>query len=208
MAKRKITKAYLRAYIETLDTRCERFDDEKIDLVIDGAFAELQTVTNAFVSEMNVELAHYYGTSDLVFTITTPEDAVSVYDLYLSKVDYDSFYGTRNEAKQREPSMIKRDSQNTDIIHVSLYGPEKYDIAVIKYFYIPKAAEFEDLFISGDKFAALEAAIDSYTYKILHDVEKSGQSRSAMNRLAKAVSESLPQDYSEPGKPSMFPSGV
>lgn len=209
MAKRRITKSFLKAYIETLDTRCERFDDAKFDQVIDGAFAELQTVTNAFVSEMNVDLEPHYASGDLVFTINTPEDSISIYDLFLVQLDYDMFSGVRDEKVSRDSLKIKRDPQNTDLVHVNLNGSEqRFSTARVKYFYIPKAAGIVDLYISADKYAAFEAALDSYTYKTLHDVEKSGQARSAMNRLAKAVSESLPRDYDDDKKPSMFPSGV
>jgi len=62
--------------------------------------------------------------------------------------------------------------------------------------------------MSNDVYLALEAAIAAASYDMLHDVEKAGQQRSAFTRKGGAILEIYPQDYLDPGKPSMFPPGV
>jgi len=86
-------------------------------------------------------------------------------------------------------------------------GRAPYHAAVVKYFYVP-TADFDELYISSDVYIALESAISSALYATLHDVEKSSQMRAQFTRQAAGILNPYPDDYLEPGKPSMFPPGV
>ena len=206
--KRKITKLEMIAMIKELDTRCAKWDSAKFDRAIDGGIGELTTVLKPFTSELVVDLADYYEMGETKFSIEIPNDATSVYDLYLVREGKDNLLYKHGEQKFRNENLIYKDPHNIDVVHVDLDLKLAFDNAVVKYFYVPKAKNFEELYISADVYMAFEAAIMSYTYMMLHDVEKSGQNRTAMTRLAMAVPEIYPEDFGEPFKPSMFPAGV
>ena len=208
--KRKITKDQMIEYITDLDTRCRKWDTAKFDRAINNGFAELCTVVQPFVSQVNVDLSEYYDLGEKTFDINLVGDATSVYDLYLSKAATTPDLWKHDEEKSRNENVIWKDPVNSDVVHVDLtkdFFERIFETAVVKYFYVP-TSEFTELYMSGDVYLALEAAIASVVYDMLHDVEKASQQRAAFTRKGQAVVEPYPQDYSDPGKPSMFPPGT
>jgi hypothetical protein len=207
--KRRITKVDLISYIKLIDTRCKKWTDEEFDRVINDGFAELCTVINPFVADVTEDLAPYYEIGELNFTINIPSDVNDIYDLYLVHENRDEFFFLHGEEKDRDKNRIWRDSKDLDIVHVDLHYPADgapYDLAVIKYSYIP-TSEFDELFLSNDVYIALQSAISSASYNVLKDVESSGQMRSQYKRQASAVLNPYPDDYNDNAKPSMFPEG-
>ena len=208
--KRLVTKDQLISYMKELDTRCKKWTDDQFDRAINNGFAELCTVIQPFVSQVNVDLEDYYELGESTFDINLIGDSTSIYDLYLMKETTSEHIWKQDEEKTRDPYMIWKDAVNSDVVHVDLSKDlqrRTFERAVVKYFYVP-TAEFTELYISSDVYVALEAAISSAAYSILHDVEKSGQMRTQFTRLGSAVIEPYPQDYLDPGKSSMFPPGV
>ncbi|RLC29497.1 MAG: hypothetical protein DRH37_07420 [Deltaproteobacteria bacterium] len=208
--KRRITKEEVIVMIKELDTRCKKWDVTKFDRVINNGFAELCTVIQPFVSQVNVNLQEYYDLGESRFDINLTGDTLSVYDLYLSKAA-DSFnVWKHDEEKCRDEDVIWKDPVNSDVVHVDMTKDifsRTFEDAVVKYFYVP-TADFDELYMSSDVYLALESAIAAVSYDMLHDVEKASQQRSAFTRKGGAILEIYPGDYSDPGKPSMFPPGV
>jgi len=208
--KRKITKDELIEYITELDTRCAKWSEKKFDRAINNGFAELSTVAQLFASQVNIDLQEYYELGETRFDIDLSGDVTTIYDLYLSRAANTDDIWRHDEEKCREENVIWKDPVNSDVVHVDLtkdIANRTFENAVVKYYYIPNA-DFDEMYISNDVYLALEAAISAATYDVLHDVEKASQQRSAFTRTGKAVVEPYSQDYSDPGKPSMFPPGT
>ncbi len=209
--KRKITKEDIVAMITELDTRCAKWDSGKMDRAINNGFGELCTVTSPFVNQVNEQLKDYYDLGETRFDINLSSDATNIYDMYLMRPSDTTEIWDHDEAKLRDENVIWNDNVNLGIVHVDLTKAANYGVsfetAVVKYFYIP-TADFDELYISQEIYLALESAIGSSVYDVLHDVEKSGQKRTQFQRQAAAILEPYPVDYSDPGKPSMFPPGT
>jgi len=208
--KRKITKDQMIDYMTDLDTRCKTWDEAKFNRAMNNGFAELCTVIQPFVSQINVDLQDYYELGETKFDINLAGDATSVYDLYLAKAADTFNVWKHDEEKCRDEDVIWKDAVNNGVVHVDVTKDVLHRIfeeAVVKYFYIP-TADFVELYISNDVYIALEAAIAAAVYDMLHDIEKASQQRAAFTRKGQAIVEPYPQDYSDPGKPSMFPPGV
>jgi len=153
-------------------------------------------------------LDEYLGESR--FDINLTGDTLSVYDLYLSKAADTFNVWKHDEEKCRDEDVIWKDPVNSDVIHVDMtkdVASRLFETAVVKYFYIP-TSDFDELYMSNDVYISLEAAIAAAVYDMLHDIEKASQQRAAFTRKGQAIVEPYPQDYSDPGKPSMFPPGV
>ena len=208
--KRKVTKDQMIEYMKDLDTRCKKWDDAKFDRAMNNGFAELCTVVQPFVSQVNVDLQEYYDLGEVRFDINLSGDVTSVYDLYLSRPANAFNMWKHDEEKVRDEDVIWKDPVNSDVVHVDMtkdVASRTFETAVVKYFYIPNS-DFDELYMSNDVYLSLEAAIAAAAYDMLHDVEKAGQQRSAFTRKGGAIVEPYPQDYSDPGKQSMFPPGV
>jgi len=208
--KRKITKNQMIDYITDLDTRCKTWDEAKFDRAMNNGFAELCTVVQPFVSQVNVDLQEYYDLGEVRFDINLSGDVVSIYDLYLSR-PADSFnVWKHDEEKVRDEDVIWKDPVNSDVVHVDMtkdVARRMFESAVVKYFYIP-TSDFDELYMSNDVYISLEAAIAAAVYDMLHDIEKASQQRAAFTRKGGAILEIYPDDYNDPGKPSMFPPGT
>ncbi len=208
--KRKVTKDQMIEYMTDLDTRCKSWDTAKFDRAMNNGFAELCTVIQPFVSQVNVELQDYYDLGESKFDINLQGDATSVYDLYLSR-PADAFnVWKHDEEKCRDEDVIWKDPVNSDVVHVDMTKDimkRTFELAIVKYFYIP-TSDFVELYISNDVYLALESAIGAAVYDMLHDIEKASQQRAAFTRKGQAIVEPYPQDYSDPGKQSMFPPGT
>ena len=208
--KRKITKDQMIEYITDLDTRCKVWDEAKFDRAMNNGFAELCTVVQPFVSQVNVDLQEYYDLGESRFDINLTGDTLSVYDLYLSRAADTFNVWKHDEEKCRDEDVIWKDSVNSDVVHVDMTKDvmgRTFEEAVVKYFYVP-TADFDELYMSNDVYLALEAAMAAAAYDMLHDVEKAGQQRAAFTRKGGSILEPYPQDYLDPGKPSMFPPGT
>lgn len=210
--KRRIKKTDLVLFLQELDTRIEDKTPEWVDRAITNGFAELGTITQQFSTETAVNLEPYYETGETRFTINLKQDSTAIYDMYLLAQDVDELRYMHGEYKERNKNLIYQDPQNNNAVNVDLLaeivGPfSAYDSAVVKYHYTPNA-EFDDIYISGDVYLALENALAASAYDMLHDVEKASQKRSAMARTGTAIVDTYPTDFFEPGRPSMFPSGV
>lgn len=207
--KRNISKAELTTFITELDTRMKTWDEPKIDRAINNGFAELNTISQPFMSESNTSLIDYYELLEYRFTIEPEDDIVSIYDMYLMRQDQDELFNLHGEEKDRDPNRIFKDPNNNNIINVDLNTEDGsvYDFAVVKYFYVP-TADFDNLFVSQEVYIAIEASIAAAAYDMVHDIEAASQKRSAMKRLGMSILDVYPSDYSEPGKNSMFPDGV
>ncbi len=208
--KRLVTKASLISFMNTLDTRAKRLDPDQVDYVINNGFAELCTVANPFVADVTKDLTSYYELGETSFTINLPADVNEVYDLYLVYQDQEETLFTHGEMKIRDENRIWRDPKDLDIVHVDLtvaHQGAPYNLAVVKYFYVP-TADFDELYISNDVYIALESAVSSALFSALHDVEKSGQMRAQFTRQVSGILNPYPEDYLDPGKPSMFPAGT
>ncbi len=207
--KMKVTKEALLEYMYALDTRADRLSTEKLDLILTAGFAELCTISNPFTATDETDLAPYYSSGENVFTIDLKENTVDIYDLYLNIKDETETLFEHGEVKNRDTNRIWRDGQMINIVHVNLIDEQfyaTYDNAVVKYAYIPDA-DFDDMYLSIDVYLALQAAMATSLYNILHDVERATQQRAAMTRQAMSFANPFPSDYGEPGKPSMFPPG-
>ena len=208
--KRKITKDQMIEYISDLDTRCKTWDEKKFDRAITNGFAELCTVIQPFVSHINIDLQEYYDLGETKFDINLSGDATSIYDLYLAKASDDFNVWKHDEEKVRDEDVIWKDPVNSDVVHVDMTNDVQgrmFSTATVKYFYIP-TSDFDEMYISNDVYLALESAIGASTYDVLHDVEKASQQRSAFTRKGGSILEIYPDDYSDPGKQSMFPPGT
>jgi len=205
--KRRITKPYLLEFIEELDTRAAKLSSSQKDRIIDTGFAEICTIFQPFSAEIIEPLQDRYELGELAFTISTPSSSTDVYDVFLLREDQDEQFFVRGDEQTRDENRIWKDSRDINIVHVNLENDVAYDSAVVKYFYIP-SSNFDEIYISADVYAALEHAIAAAAYDTLHDVERSSQKRAAMNRMAASVVNVYPEDYGQPGKPSMFPDGV
>ena len=208
--KRKITKDELIEYMTDLDTRCEKWNEAKFDRAITNGFAELCTVVQPFVSQINVSLQEYYDLGESKFDINLQGDATSIYDLYVSKAADTFNVWKHDEEKCRDEDVIWKDPVNSDVVHVDITKDifnRTFETAVVKYFYVPNS-DFVELYMSGDVYLSLEAAISASTYDMLHDVEKASQQRAAFTRKGQSIVEPYPQDYTDPGKQSMFPPGT
>ncbi len=208
--KRKITKVQMVEYMTDLDTRCKKWDDAHFDRAINNGFAELATVANPFTNELNESLQTYYEHGELVFTLNLPEDVTNVYDLYVMKTANTFNVWKHDEEKCRDEDVIWRSNSSNQIINVDLTKDVQrrvFETAVVKYFYIP-TADFDEIYIANDVYLALESAIAAATYDMLHDIEKASQQRAAFTRKGQSLLEPYPEDYTDPGKPSMFPPGT
>ncbi len=208
--KRKITKDQMIEYISDLDTRCKTWDTAKFDRAMNNGFAELCTVVQPFVSQVNIDLQEYYDLGESRFDINLSGDATSIYDLYLSKAANTFDVWKHDEEKTREENVIWKDPVNSDVVHVDLTKDiqnRTFENAVVKYFYVP-TSDFDELYMSNDVYLALEAAMAAAAYDMLHDIEKASQQRAAFTRKGGTILEVYPGDYTDPGKPSMFPPGV
>jgi len=210
--KRRITKTDVVNMIKTLDTRFKRMKTEQLDIIIDNGFAELLTVLQPFSSSVIMDLEIKYELGELKFDIAIPSDATDVYDLYLEKENLDKDIFDEGSFKERDSNIIWRDGQDSDVVHVDLvYATNKYNqafnLAVVKYLYVP-THDFDELFIGSDVYLALDAAIGVAAYEFVHDTARSEQKRASMIRKASGVINPYPEDLSEPGRPRIFPVGV
>ena len=210
--KRRVTKTDVINMIKFLDTRFKRMSTEQLDVIIDNGIAELLTVLQPFSSSVIIDLEPKYELGELKFDVFIPSDATDVYDLYLEKENMDKDIYDAGSFKERDSNVIWRDGQDSDIVHIDLqYALNKYtqsfDLAVVKYLYVP-THDFDEFFIGSDVYLALDAAIGVAAYEFVHDVQKSEQKRASMARKAGGVVNPYPEDLSEPGRPHMFPYGV
>jgi len=208
--KRRVTKESLVSYIKTLDKRFNNFTDEEVDEVLNDGFAELCTIVQPFASQVTESLSDYYEFGETVFDINIQEDVSDVYDFYLSKENQDESIFDHGVYKNRDKNRIYKDAQNSDLIHVDIsydkYGLI-YELAVVKYFYIP-TSNFDELFIGSDVYLALKAAFALSSFEYVQDVENSERRRAAMERRAGLIANPFPSEYEDLDKPNMFPLGV
>jgi len=207
--KRKVTKEAILTMIDELDTRCAKLSLSQKDRIIHNGISELMTIVQPFTQSLSYPLDTRYENGEIRFVINIPEDVTDVYDLYLESENNDNIFFEHGIREWRETDLIWRDSQDKTIVHVNLRNPRenvRYSAAVINYFYIP-GPNFDEFFIGSDIYIALEFAIASAAYTLVHDVEKAGQNRSAFTRAASAIVNPYPEDYDDNKKLSMFPLG-
>ena len=211
--KRRIKKEDLVVFLRELDTRIEDKSEAWIDRAINSGFAELGTVTNQFTMETSIDLLPYYENGETKLTINLSQDVNYVFDMYLMVDSQNPDLYKHGERKIRDENLIYSDAQDISSINVDLKGSNNYYIdtftaAVVKYFYTPNA-DFDDIYIGGDVYLALENALAAAAYQMLHDVEKNGQMRAAMTRTGLAILTQDPEDYQDLVRyPAIFPSGV
>ncbi len=207
--KRRIKKEDLVVFLQELDTRIQDRGDAWIDRVITNGFAQLSTVTQQFSTETSVTLDEYYETGETRFTINLKQDVTAIYDMYVLKQhDTESQY-LHGEQKNRNANGIYQDPQNNSAVNVDLdaIGSSTYDSAVVKYHYTPNA-DFDDIYVAGDVYLALEYALAAMAYDMLHDKDKSVEKLASMMRVSESIADEYPDDFGLPGKRNMFPGGI
>jgi uncharacterized protein YkvS len=209
--KREITKQNLIDFMDTLDTRFSKLEDNKVDLIIVDAFAEFSTVSKTISNRYIVDLNYYYENGEVKISLQIPEDVIYIYDLYLSKETEDLVLSEHGEYNFRDNSLIWRDPQKRDMFHINLVDQkfgQRYNLAYAEYVYIPTSANFENIYMHNDAYIAFKDALATTLYEYLHDDEKAALKRASMTQKAASIDNIYPEDYETPGKASIFPYGV
>ena len=181
-----------------VDVRAQKLSSEDIDNVIDDAYAELCTVTQAFSDEEVVSLDEFYENNETTIVHTIEEDVVDIYDLYLTIEGKDKEIYDYGIEKIRDPKVIYKDNRYNGRVHIDLETLSKtVDNAIIKYYYIPTHTT-ETVYMDAQTWIALKSALGAAMYDKMHDVERNAQKRAEMARRAKAIIPGEPEDYAEP----------
>ena len=202
--KKAYTPELVIAAVKTLDIRAQKLTATQIDLIIDDGYTELVTVIQAFSNEEIVDLAPYYDSSETKIELDIHEDVNEIYDLYLTienkdKNEYD--YGIK---KIRDHKVIYKDNRYNGRVHIDFETlTEVTDNAVIKYYYTPTSTT-DTVYMDAQTWLAFKSALGVALYDTLHDVERNGQKRAEMNRRAKAILPTLPEDANDPSYGHIF----
>ncbi len=202
--KKAYTPEVIIEAVKTLDTRALKFTDEKINTIIDDAYAELCTIIQAFSDEEVVSLEPFYTEEENLITLDIEADVVEIYDLYLTIEDQDKYSYKHGIKILRNDNAIYKDNRYNGRVHIDLEVlGEVYDNAVLKYYYVPTHTT-DTVYMDAQTWIAFKSAIGVALYDMVHDVTKNGQKRSEMNRRAKAIIPSLPEDGTDPSYGHIF----
>jgi len=208
--KRQIRKEEVILKIKLLDTRLKNISAETMDTIIDNGFAEILALIQPFTNEIIEPLDSHYELGENRFQINIDDDVSDIYDLYLTKEDADKAMFPNGVIKFRDKSLIWRDDQRNDIVHIDLTYNKlmtKYDNAVVKYFYEPNS-QFTELSVESALYVALDTAFSIAAYDMLNDVERAEFKRGQLANRVKNIANKYPNDFDELKRDRIFPYGV
>ena len=194
---RQITRAEVVKMISTLEnTRTAKFTEDDYNYVIDMGYAELATVNHVFYNEEVVSMDEYYASGELKISLEVEDDVAFVYDLYLTREDKSSDIFSHGIEKVRNTNAIYKDNRQTGMFHIDLSKVKdgKVDNAIIKYAFTPEATT-EIIYIDQQTYLAMRDAFGCALYNRLNDVEREAQKRASLQRTAKAILPTYPNDY-------------
>jgi len=203
--KKAYTPKMIIDIIKLLDTRALKFSEDKLNTVIDDAYAELCTIIQAFSDEEVVDLTPFYTEGEELVTLDINEDVVDIYDLYVTFEDKDKEVYKHGIEKIRDDRVIYKDNRYNGRVHIDLEvrAVKQYDNAVLKYYYIPTHTT-ETVYMDAQTWIAFKSSLGVVVYAMLHDVTKSGQKRAEMTRRARAIVPDLPEDGNDPSYGHIF----
>ncbi len=208
--KKLYTKEDVVNIVKRYDVRAKTLTSEQIDDVINVAYAEVTAIVQAFSNEEVINCVPFYDDGELKFTIDVEEDVTGVYDQYVTIEDQDNAIHYHGIRKVRDKNVIYLDNRYNGRVHIDLNNmPEQLvgNNIIIKYYYTPQATT-DNIYMDQQTALALNFALGSSLYDYIHDVDRSSQKRAGLQRTAAAIIPQLTEDALDPGKPSMFPSGV
>ncbi len=207
--KTEYSRDDINSFVRGLDVRAKSLSDAKLTDVVNRGYAELLTVsTRLFSNEDIISLDEYYEASELVLTFDVEDDAVEVYDLYLTVEGDDADKSYCDEVVQgvgifRNNDVAYRDNRYIGRIHLDLdydkNNSKHFDNCVIKYYYTPKATD-DSIMMSSQVWATFTDAMWASLNYFLKDVTSESQKRASMERTSKAVIEVYPEDIPERGR--------
>ncbi len=199
--KTEYTRANIVAFIKNLDTRAQKFTDEKIDDIINRGYAELSTVSKRIFSNEEVAaLEPYYESGELQITVDVEEDVTEIYDLYTTiEGDRDKSICQRTIqgiGMYVDNDVAYRDNRYVGRVHLSLDTlDEVFDNVVVKYYYTPTAVT-DSVYMDSQTYLAWTDAMWAATNYFLKDIEGEAQKRNSMGRTSKSMTQE-PEDIPE-----------
>jgi len=147
--KTEYTRDDINTFVRGLDTRAKVLSDVQLNNVVNRGYAELMTVsTRLFSNEDVVNLDEYYASNEMTLSFDVEDDAVDVYDLYLTVEGEDADKSICQEVVQgigiyRNDNVVYRDNSYIGRVHLSLdaevLSDATFDNCLVKYYYTPKA---------------------------------------------------------------------
>lgn len=208
--KKAYTSDLIATEVKALDVRAQQLTTEEVNRVIDDGYTELCTIVQAFGDEEVVSLVDFYDAGETTITLDVDADVVDVYDLYLTTEGLDKNTFDYGIEKTRDDRIVYRDNRYNGRVHIDLTttashrtSSGNYDNVVIKYYYIPTNTT-DTVYMDAQTWLAFKSALGVALYNTLHDVERNGQKRAEMNRQAKAIIPSQPEDSKDPSHGHIF----
>ncbi len=204
--KKKVSKDSIKEYIKRLDVRCRKFDDEKIDQIIDDSFSELNTVGSFFEDKDTLDMRPYLENGVKKLSYDIEQDVTYIYDAFLSEDGRKPHQNSDNmvEVDPRVKGRVNIDfTSEEDMYKDYSYHPqddlrivETINYLIVKYMYIP-TSEFTEIFMDRDVHKAFRQALAASVYLDLHDEQKSNMHYQRMVLMARKVIVQRPFDFDE-----------
>jgi len=203
--RRKITKDQLTTYIKRLDTRCRKFDSDKIDEIINDAFSELNTIDSFFYDEDVLEITPYLEDGVTKLSYDVEKDVTFIYDAFLS-ADTKNPHSNSDLYVEVDPRVMGRvniDFTSTENMYKAFtyhpqtsYSSETPTTLIVRFGYVP-TSEFDEIFMNRDIYKALRHSLAAATYIDLHDEKKASIHSRKATSDAKAVVMTKPYDFKD-----------
>jgi len=200
--KNEYTKEHIVEFIKTLDTRAKTFSPEKIDQVINRAYAELTAVSRKIFSNEDItDLGQYYDSGQSGFTAEVLDDVTEIYKIYTTVEGPFADkticqYVNQDVGEYYDDNVAYRDNRNVGTIHVRLDAVDtKFDNLVVKYYYTP-SAQSQSVYMDSQTYLSWQDAIGTAVNYFLHDSEEESRKRASLARTSKSMTQE-PEDAPE-----------